>query len=409
MNKLAPHTGDPPVSKSADGLQATPIAPAAAPRFPWRRSLVALLVVVGMGAFAVTWTRSSYTYVHETDARIKADLITVSSDAEGRMIERLVKEGDPVSAGDILARIDDREARIRLEETEAEADAILAEMDRLDAEIALVLARVESRIKSRGAELDETRARRTLLETEFDYAKSEFDRATALANSGTLSKQRLDRVRTDFVKARQDLNRARAEIAMSEASVAEARADLSEIAVKKADSERLASRFTEISARRKRLQIDIDDRTIRSPIDGVVGRTFVIAGEHVEEGQRLLSLHDPDDVWVQANVRETDLGRVEVGQKVKIAVDAYPDNALVGRVERIGRAANSEYALLPRLNEAGTFTKVTQRIELRINLEQPEATLKPGMMVVIDIEAPRPAPWPLSLLVPEPLAGSPGQ
>ena len=75
--------------------------------------------------------------------------------------------------------------------------------------------------------MDETRARRTLLETEYDYAKAEFDRATALANSGTLSKQRLDRIRTDFVKSRQDLNRARAEIAMSEASVAEARADLS--------------------------------------------------------------------------------------------------------------------------------------------------------------------------------------
>ena len=162
--------------------------------------------------------------------------------------------------------------------------------------------------------------------------------------------------------------------------------------MKEADSERLASRLAEISARRKRLQIDIDDRTVRSPIDGVVGRTFVIAGEHVDEGQRLLSLHDPSDIWVQANIRETDLGRVEVGQAVRITVDAYPDEALTGRVERIGRAANSEYALLPRLNEAGTFTKVTQRIELRIGLEDTETLLKPGMMVVVDIEAPRPAP-----------------
>ena len=120
---------------------------------------------------------------------------------------------------------------------------------------------------------------------------------------------------------------------------------------------------------------------------------------HVDEGQRLLSLHDPSDIWVQANIRETDLGRVEVGQAVRITVDAYPDEALTGRVERIGRAANSEYALLPRLNEAGTFTKVTQRIELRIGLEDTETLLKPGMMVVVDIEAPRPAPWPLSLML----------
>ena len=149
-----------------------------------------------------------------------------------------------------------------------------------------------------------------------------------------------------------------------------------------------------MAARRERLRIDLEHQTIVSPIDGVVGRTFVSAGERVEQGQRLMSLHNPSAIWVEANVRETDVGRLEVGQPVSIHIDAYPGETFEGRVERIGHAANSQYALLPRLNESGTFTKVTQRIEVRIAVDQRDGRLRPGMMVEVSIDAPRPGFWP---------------
>jgi membrane fusion protein (multidrug efflux system) len=107
-----------------------------------------------------------------------------------------------------------------------------------------------------------------------------------------------------------------------------------------------------------------------------------------------MSMHDPAAVWVEANVRETEIGRIAAGQPVAITVDAYPGEHFAGTVERIGQAANSQYALLPRLNESGTFTKVTQRLEVRIAVEQHEGRLRPGMMVEVSIDAPNDRFWP---------------
>ena len=107
-----------------------------------------------------------------------------------------------------------------------------------------------------------------------------------------------------------------------------------------------------------------------------------------------MSLHDPAAIWVETNIRETDIGRLRVGQLVRVAVDAYPGEAFQGRVERIGHAANSQYALLTRLNESGTFTKVTQRLEVQIAVDGNDGRLRPGMMVDVLIDAPRAHLWP---------------
>jgi len=117
----------------------------------------------------------------------------------------------------------------------------------------------------------------------------------------------------------------------------------------------------------------------------LIDRLFVEPGEYVGAGQRLLLLHDPSVVWIEANVKETQLRRLAAGQPVRVRVDAYPDEAFEGTVERIGQSATSTFALIPTPNPSGNFTKITQRVPVRIAIEQREGKLRPGMMVEVRI------------------------
>ncbi len=360
----------------------------------WLRLAAIILVLTGLAIAAWTWTRGALLYVSETDARVRADLVDIASETDGRLMARPVDAGDRVTRGQVLAQVDDRAVVLLIEETDAEQARLLAELGRLDAETALIRTLADSRIRSATARLEEAVTTVDVFEHELGFAASDFERARSLSATGAASTARLDRARTDFLKARQELSRARAEVETARAGVAEARAELAEIAIKEADRDRLSAALAEIAARRERLQVDLSNRTLVSPIDGVIGRAFVEAGEFVAEGQRLMSVHDPDAIWVEANVRETEIGRLAVGQPVEIGVDAYPGETFLGQIARIADAANSQYALLPRLNESGTFTKVTQRLEVRIAVESDDGRLKPGMMVEVRIDAPSDGYWP---------------
>ena len=131
------------------------------------------------------------------------------------------------------------------------------------------------------------------------------------------------------------------------------------------------------------------ERTTEGGLDVVGARDklvrFVRKGEHVQAGQRILMFHDPDDIWIEANIRETDVGRIRVGMKADIRVDAYPGKLFEGKVFRIGQAATSQFALLPDPNPSGNFTKITQRLPVRILLGEKNPDLRPGMMVEVYI------------------------
>ena len=371
-----------------------PAPPADAPApARWRRLLflagrvlLLLVLLATMAAWAAQWIRTSVLYVHEADARVKADILAVSSTAEGVLLERLVGEGDRVARGQVLARLDTRAAELALAETDSELAALEAELRRVDAQAALTEGQVEARIATARSQVGEAEANRRAHTDELTYLEAEFRRMEALAASGAVPAARLERARADFLTARQELGRAAAGVAKAEAQLAEAAADRAMLGVSAAERVALGARSAEIAARRQRQEIDLADRTITSPIDGVVGGTFAMAGEYVSAGERLLVLHDPAGIWVETNIRETEVARLEVGQPVRIEVDAYPDLEVAGRVARIGDAATSQFSLLPRLNDSSTFTKVTQRIKVRVDIEPPDARLKPGMMVEVYVD-----------------------
>jgi len=168
-----------------------------------------------------------------------------------------------------------------------------------------------------------------------------------------------------------------------------ARASREEAAVITAQIAALGPEARELEIQRDRAALDLEDRTLRMPFDGVVDRVFLEPGEHVQAGQRILLVHNPAQVWVDANVRETDVRHFRLGTRVTVTVDAWPGLRFEGEVERLIEAATSQFALLPSPNPSGNFTRITQRLPLRVRLDPPPppGLLRPGMLARVTARA----------------------
>jgi membrane fusion protein (multidrug efflux system) len=180
---------------------------------------------------------------------------------------------------------------------------------------------------------------------------------------------------------------ALAELGEAQANLDQALAHRNDPHELEARLEQLTQQRAEVQARIRQKEVALDDRVVRSPINGVVDQKFVEPGEYVIPGQRLVMVHNPKAVWVEVLLKETKLGGLKPGQPVSISVDAYPGRPFSGSIERIGTAATSQFALIPSPNPSGNFTKINQRVPVRIKVDQPDDNpLRPGMMVEVDID-----------------------
>ncbi len=348
--------------------------------------LTVLLLMIVVAVWGGRWYLHQLDFVEETNARIDADLTAIASRVSGWVTAMPVGEGDAVASGAVLAQVDDRQALLRRNELEAEHRAVLAQRDRVAARIAMVDGQTESRLASERARLTAAKALGESLELELRYARDEFARAEALAKRGVIPARQLDETRTAYLRAEQARLRARAQVASADADLAEARSARGEIAVLNAELVRLEHEADKLANQASRQALEIEDHAIKSPLDGVVSRTFASVGQYVTAGQRIALLHDPSDVWVEALIKETVIRRVHPGQPVEVHVDAYPDRVFDGRVTKVGHAATSQFTLLPTPNPSGNFTKITQRLPVRIAVAQDHGLLKPGMMVEISVD-----------------------
>jgi len=353
-------------------------------RPPLNLIVLGLAIVLALG-FGYREFRERVLYLHEEDARIRADMVTVASRVAGWVTRVAVQEGQAVTAGTVLVEVDRRDAVLALEELDAQRAALAAERARLEAEQALVRGQTESHLQSARAEREAARVTVSSLEPQRGLARSELKRSQQLFEKKMASQSARDQAETQLQRVEREYRIAAANLEGAEARVREAEAERARLDVLAGQLAVLETREAEIAARLRRQRLDIEDRVVKSPLDGVVDRKFVEAGEYVAPGQRLMLLHDPSQVWVEANIKETALRRLAVGQPVQVRVDAYPDETFEGRVERIGHAATSTFALLPSPNPSGNFTKITQRVPVRIAVAQREGRLRPGMMVEIKI------------------------
>jgi membrane fusion protein (multidrug efflux system) len=306
---------------------------------------------------AVRWWTHSNTYVKTDNAYLAAHIHQVSSRVAGTVKEVLAEENHNVRAGAVLARLDPSDCELRLEQAKAEA------------------AQAEARIEQAHAQAAQARAQVAREQAQALKAKRDLQRAEALAggSAGAISRQELDQARAawEAAEAARQASESALQSALSLIAVFQAQAQAANAALRDAE---LQLTYTEI----------------RAPADGRIGRRSLEAGNRVQSGQALLAVVQPE-VWVIANFKETQLTRIKAGMPVEITVDTFPGQIFKGEVESLSPASGSQFALLPPDNATGNFTRIVQRIPVKVVFHSESAgayrnRLVPGMSAMVRVK-----------------------
>ncbi|RVU38968.1 HlyD family secretion protein [Hwanghaeella grinnelliae] len=336
--------------------------------------LAALLCVGGYEGHS-WWTVGRF--IESTDdAYVGADMSVLSSKVTGYVDAVPVRENQSVQAGDVIARIEDGDYRLAVQAVEDKIAVQQATVARIDVQTIAA----QSVVREAMAGIESAKA-------ELDRANAAYQRQAKLAKTNFASRQAEDDALAARDKARAALNAARAQHAT-------AQADISVFDAQRVEAERsLNGLQTELAQTRRDLQYTV----IHAPVDGVVGNKSVEVGQLVQPGTRLAAIVPLRDIHIDANFKETQLAGLRPGTPVDITVDAYPDRVFKGAVESISPASGSLFSLLPPENATGNFTKIVQRLPVRIRLipdgndgsegKGSEAVLRPGMSVEVSFDS----------------------
>ncbi len=329
--------------------------------------VAAIAVAVGGGL----WWLDRQKYETTDNAFVAADKVTVAPLVDGYVAEVLVDDNQAVSPGQVLVRIDPATLRARLAQAEANAQALEAAISAVDDK-----ARLEqAMIAQRAAAVDSAQAQAKL-------ADSELKRYGSLAGEGWVSPQRAQTARTAQEQAVAAVSQARAALE-AERRAAQSLGSAREQSVAQAAAARAAADQT---------RIDLSRTEIRAPVAGVVGARAVRVGQYVRPGGALMSIVPLADAYVVANFKETQVARLRIGQPVEIHADAFGDTAIKGRVDSFAPATGAEFALIPVENAVGNFTKITQRLPVRIAIDRSQKLaggLRPGLSLKVKVDVTR--------------------
>lgn len=356
----------------------------------WRRRS---LRIAGLGIFTALalavighWLVQRWTHVSINDSRIAANLVTVSSEVSGLVTGIPVVGGQAIKKGALLVRIDRADAELAVAALEAQIAGIGAQQEQLRTEQAMLRDQIARKLDAGEAQIAASEALHSVAEAKLKNARLTFERVKALTGRQVAAQQQLDQAEADLTTAEQEERSASAGIRTAEANLAVTHAEEAQIAVLDRQIAVLETQKNAQLAERDRMKLEVAHGTIAADFDGVVDSTFIDAGEYVAPGTRLLIYHDPSAIWIDANVKETDFDRLKLGAPAEITVDAYPGRTFTGKVVRLGEAATSQFALLPSPNPSGNFTKITQRLPIRISIDQQDGLLRPGMMVEVSVD-----------------------
>jgi membrane fusion protein, multidrug efflux system len=310
------------------------------------------------------WTVGRF-QVSTDDAYVKADNTTIAPKVSGYLSQVLVGDNQLVKAGQVLARIDDRDFRVALDQAKADVAAADAAVESKRAQLDVQQATIDAA----KATLDVDLASQV-------FTAQENKRYTDLEKTGYGSVQNAQNARARDATAVAAIARDKANLASSEKQVVLLKAELAQAVA--ADGR--------AKALQRQAELNLSYTTIVSPIDGVVGNRSLRVGQYVQAGTQLMALVPSKGAYVIANFKETQLGHVRAGQPVDIEVDMFPGKAVHGHVDSLAPASGQEFALLPPDNATGNFTKVVQRIPVKIALDGSDPDLRPGMSVIPSIQ-----------------------
>ena len=344
-----------------------------APSKPNRARIVLVLTLLAIGGWMGWKWHWAQSHVTSDNAQVDSHIVPVLPRVGGFVLEVLVTEHQTVKAGDLLARIDDRDYRARL--AQAEADLALA----------IAGAGSARQTGQAGAQVSAARANaaaaRSTVEQALanaDKAQKDLERMRDLVAQKMMSPQALDAAQAA----------ARAAQAQVEASKQSANSAGDQITASSAALTAAQAKVEAARAARDLAANQLADTRVVAPASGVIAAKNVEPGQLVQAGQPLLSVVPLADLWVTANLKETELKDIKIGASVNVEIDAYPDSKVEGHVESISPATGARFSLLPPDNATGNFTKVIQRVPVRIRIQQSEDAarlLRPGMSVTVVI------------------------
>jgi membrane fusion protein (multidrug efflux system) len=321
---------------------------------PWRRLIVVLLLIAGL-AWGVRYGYHMFTHADTDDAYITGHVHEVTPHIGGTIDKVLVEENSDVKAGDVLFHLDARDNEAKLKQTEAQ-------LEESDAMIAFT----KSEIASSNAKVEEAQSQ--LTKTRLD-----FDRARDLIRTKVNSQQEFDNAKAAYDSAAAALGAAQAS----------AQAMTSGLLM--AQSQRMNSQTAVDNAK-----LQLSYTTITAPVSGHTSKRSAEVGTFVQPGQSLIAIVEPE-VWIEANFKETQLAKMRVGQRADITIDSLPGHDFVGTVESFSPASGAQFAMLPADNATGNFTKVVQRVPVKIHLDPDsirgfEDRLRPGLSAVVSVD-----------------------
>jgi membrane fusion protein (multidrug efflux system) len=360
----------PPANPEPD--QDDPAIPASAPQATLKNRIRRLLMAGSALALlaAATWYGWDYWtvgrfLVSTDDAYVKADNTTIAPKVSGYLTDVLVGDNQRVTAGQVLARIDDRDFKVALDQAKADVAAAQAAIASKQAQLDVQQAVIEAA----KATIEVDTATKT-------FASQENKRYTDLAATGYGSVQNAQQAQARNAGADAAILRDRANLISAEKQVELLKAEITQAIAAAARA----------SAVQRQAELNLGYTTITAPIDGVVGNRTLRTGQFVQAGTLLMSLVPASGAYVVANFKETQLTNVREGQAVDVEVDMFPGHVVHGHVDSLAPASGQEFALLPPDNATGNFTKVVQRIPVKIALDgTAPIELRPGMSVIPSI------------------------
>jgi membrane fusion protein, multidrug efflux system len=331
-----------------------------------------MLLIGAAGAYGrYYWTVGRFLQSTD-DAYVRADSTIVAPKVPGYLSEVLVGDNQPVRAGQLLARIDDRDYKVALEQAEADIATAQADIDN-----------VKAALQQQQAVIAQARATLEVDQANLTFTEQDRTRYSSLAQNGSGTVQMAQQT-----LAKRDM--ARATLARDSAAVTAAERQVGMLQAQLAKDEAVLQHNKAV---RDQAQLNLGYTNIVAPVDGVVGNRSLRVGQFVQAGTQLMAVVPLASTYVVANFEETKLGDIRTGQPVDIVVDTYSSTKVRGHVDSISPASGQEFALLPADNATGNFTKIVQRIPVKIAINPDDrlrGALRPGMSVTatVDTKAP---------------------
>ena len=333
----------------------------------WLMALAAAVLILGAG-FGGYWYLVGRFYESTNDAYLGADSVTIAPKVMGYVAELAVQDNQAVHKGDVLARIDPRDYQTARDSAAADLQAAQANAANIDA----LLNEQQSTIAQAQAAVEADQAAVT-------FADQELKRYADLAHTGVGSAQRQQQAQSDLSQKKAALDRDRAALAAAQ----------SHIAVLQTQRRQAEAAIAGKTAALAQANINLDQTVIAAPVDGVVGDRTVRQGQLVQAGTRLMSVVPTNAIYLVANFKETQTGHMVPGQPVSVSIDSFPGQTVDGTVDSLAPGTGAQFALLPPENATGNFTKIVQRVPVKILLDSRNplaARLRPGLSVTATVD-----------------------